>query len=104
MICKGQTVALKRGAPPRPFFPVKAAADSTFVFLHLFSLTISLADFGQEVLKYDLGQKASSSFVCKVFFTVTDQVVKLQYSKSRTATNFDDCLTSQKSNKKGIVS
>ena len=32
MICKGQTVALKRGAPPRPFFPVKAAADSTFCF------------------------------------------------------------------------
>ena len=29
------------------------------------------------------------------FFTVTDQVVKLQYSKSRTATNFDDCLTLQ---------
>ena len=67
MICKGQTVALKRGAPPRPFFLSRLLLTLPFVFLHLFSLTISLADFGQEVLKYDLGQKASSSFVCEDF-------------------------------------
>ena len=58
--------SIEKRSAAAAFFPVKAA-DSTFVFLHLFSLTISLADFGQEVLKYDLGQKASSSFVCEVF-------------------------------------
>ena len=45
--------SIEKRSAAAAFFPVKAAADSTYVFLHLFSLTISLADFGQEVLKYD---------------------------------------------------